>query len=242
MIRLVVSVLIATTLITAPAEAAPAKVPPAETTRAESAPPDPVSVLTAKLTTHHGVKVVERHRLTIDGEPFADGTRRGVISFRPSGYDTTNRTSLGKVRVLAVGRHTYMSGGPITSALPKGKTWFKTSSKPSRRTPFYGPILLTEPATLRALLATATTTTGRVRSGVIGSKALARVSPSFATKKAFPIGWKLWLGRTGLPTRLVTTWTEQDALGELGKSSDIRFSSWGRKVTLVAPPASKTAT
>lgn len=59
---------------------------------------------------------------------------------------------------------------------------------------------------------------------------------------ATKIAWKLWTAKNGLPTRLVSVWTESDTLGRAKKTSDIRLTSWGSATNLTAPPASKTTT
>ncbi|WP_347588928.1 hypothetical protein [Acrocarpospora sp. B8E8] len=51
------------------------------------------------------------------------------------------------------------------------------------------------------------------------------------------------VGPDGLPTRLVTSYSDPEyTLGPMEKKSDIRFSSWGTPVELASPPEKETST
>ncbi|MFI6320685.1 hypothetical protein ACIBG8_24325 [Nonomuraea sp. NPDC050556] len=252
--------LLATTLLNSLTAGCPVPVTPAALTTQVAnpdSPPDPVAALRKQFAPNRGVEIRERHRTGS-----AKGTRRGVVQFSAAGvtgYSTTNKTEAGLVTVLAVGRYTYQSGGPIKNALPEGKDWLRVDSDRKTRTPFFTPVYPLEPDTLKALLTTAAPIDGRipkrgdgrVYKGVITYGELYRTSPSFKDRlgrqptletAATMITWKLWTDQDGLPRRLATGWTEADAMGRADKSSDLRLTSWGIPVTLTPPPSAKTTT
>lgn len=216
---------------------------------------DPVAALKAQFIANHGVKILEGQRTVVDGEQFNKGKRRGVVQFAPdgvTGFDYTMSTNLmdKPIRTLSIGPYTYQSGGAIAEALPKGKKWLRLPSKPGARSPFFTPVFILEPATLKAVLSTTSGTAAGVRKGAITLGALFKVSPTYraanfkalsAKAAAVKVSWKLWTAKNGLPTRLVTAWTDDGALGPSKKTSDIRFTSWDTRSTLAAPPAAQTA-
>ncbi|MEO3855357.1 hypothetical protein ABGB08_10650 [Acrocarpospora sp. B8E8] len=57
------------------------------------------------------------------------------------------------------------------------------------------------------------------------------------------MSWRMSVGPDGLPTRLVTSYSDPEyTLGPMEKKSDIRFSSWGTPVELASPPEKETST
>jgi hypothetical protein len=111
-------------------------------------------------------------------------------------------------------------------------------------------MLILEPATLKAVLATTAKQSGGGYEGTITLGALHAVSPSFQaedltdTREAgLVMSWRMSVGPDGLPTRLVTSYSDPEyTLGPLEKKSDIRFSSWGTPVKLASPPEKETST
>ncbi|MFD1933461.1 hypothetical protein ACFSKW_18550 [Nonomuraea mangrovi] len=199
------------------------------------AAPDPVVALRQQFVPGHGVTFSERAKTMIDGDLFSISKRRGVVEFDRSGvvaYDVKARSGLAKgaVRTIAVGRATYQRGGVI------GKKWVRSASRPGARTPFFSPILVLDPAAMKAMLAT---------KGMITGSALYEASPAYratvASAKQAPafIFWKLSTDREGRPAKLVTWWTEPDSeLGSVSKRSTLRLISWGVPVKIVAPASS----
>ncbi|MDP9862923.1 MULTISPECIES: hypothetical protein [Streptosporangium] len=221
---------------------------------ARTAPTDPVTALKAQFVAQRGVKIVESGRTNSDGKPLSAQKRRGVVQFGASGvagYDILTRSDLPgekatPVRNLAVGGNVYMSGGVIGESLPEGRKWMRTPGKIRDLSPFLTPVLVLEPATLKALLSTSTVKKpgATLHKGVITFGALYRVSPSYradlrkrpnAKVAAMKVAWRLWTGRDGLPSRLVTSWAEPPLSMGVTRVSDVRFASWGTPVHLVAP-------
>ncbi|MET8046759.1 hypothetical protein ABZU75_04090 [Streptosporangium sp. NPDC005286] len=112
-----------------------------------------------------------------------------------------------------------------------------------------------EPATLKALI-TKGKRTGRTYSGTISFGALEKVSPWLRNagpirlskeEKAAVLRFTLTLGTNGLPQRLVTVYPQRTHGGtEPGRedrrlSVETRYTGWGSRVTVKAPPASEVA-
>ncbi|GIH23919.1 hypothetical protein Aph01nite_22290 [Acrocarpospora phusangensis] len=216
---------------------------------------NPLAALEAQFVAKRGVKVSEIQETHVDGELFNNGNRDGVVQFSGigvDGYDITMKTELmdAPIRTLAIGSSSYQSGGTIADVLPDGKKWRKSESEPGKRTPFFTPMLILEPATLKAVLATMAKQSGGVYEGTITLGALHAVSPSFQAEDltdtreaALVMSWRMSVGLDGLPTRLVTSYSDPEyTLGPLEKKSDIRFSSWGTPVELASPPEKETST
>jgi hypothetical protein len=158
-------------------------------------------------------------------------------------------------RTIRIGTTSYYSGGPW--APPKGKTWIKHPHGMSAGfSGWYGQLVnVAEPATLKALI-TQGKRTGRTYSGAISFGALEKVSPWLQNAdvikmpkeyKAAVLRFTLTLGTNGLPQRLVTVYPQKTHGGtEPGKeerrvSVETRYTGWGSRVTIKAPPASEVA-
>ncbi|MFD8528195.1 hypothetical protein ACFV0L_12365 [Streptosporangium canum] len=152
-------------------------------------------------------------------------------------------------RVIRIKNSSYVSGGVLGEFLPVDKTWFHD---PSGELGLLGSmsqfVNVAEPATLKALLAHATKRAG-VYSGKITFGELAKVSPWFRASLFGPTNartaktvaiWRLSLGPDQLPTRLTTTYTEL-AGSDMSTTVDTRYTGWGSKVTVEAPPAGDVA-
>ncbi|WP_155341607.1 hypothetical protein [Acrocarpospora corrugata] len=215
----------------------------------------PMAALETQLVAKRGVKVSEIQETHVDGELFNSGNRDGIVEFSGTGvagYEYTMKTELmdTPIRTLAIGSYSYQSGGAIADALPDGKTWLQSKSEPEKRTPFFSPMLILEPATLKAVLATTAKQSGGLYEGTITLGALHAVSPSFQTEDltdtreaALVMSWRMSLGQDGLPTRLLTSYSDPEyTLGPLEKKSDIRFSSWGTPSEIAPPPKNDTTT
>ncbi|WP_406318707.1 hypothetical protein OHA77_14850 [Streptosporangium sp. NBC_01639] len=218
------------------------------------APIDPVAALTARFAANRGVTIAEISRTSSGGKPLSAQKRRGVAQFDAAGvtgYDILTASALPgettkPVRSLAIGGNVYTSGGLVGEGLPDGRKWMRAPGKIRDLSPFQTPVLVLEPATLKALLATskAKKPGAALHTGTITLGALYRVSPSYradlrgrpsARVAATTVAWRLWLGRDGLPSRLVTSWTEPPASMKVTRVSDVRFASWGKAVNLTAP-------
>lgn len=158
-------------------------------------------------------------------------------------------------RTIRIGTDSYYFGG--VWAPPKGKTWIK---HPNGMTAGWSGwcswlVNVAEPATLKALI-TKGKRTGRTYSGAISFGALEKVSPWLRNAnvikmpkedKAAVLRFTLTLGTNGLPQRLVTVYPQSTHGGtEAGRedrrlSVETRYTGWGSRVTVKAPPASEVA-
>ncbi|WP_459805418.1 hypothetical protein [Herbidospora sp. RD11066] len=217
------------------------------------ASPDPVRALAAVLGEGRGVAVTEHQETRVEGDDLNQGDRKGTILLNASGvegYDVTMKTDLmdSASRSVALGPHTYQSGGPVGEVLPKGKKWMQWPSEPGKRSPFFSPVLILEPSTLKALIGTQEEQGPGTRKGKITLAALAAASPAFAADESarpgtLVVSWQMWVDPKGLPTRLVTEYADPKApLGATTWRSDIAFSAWGEPVTLEKPPAKLVTT
>ncbi|GGL28130.1 hypothetical protein [Planomonospora parontospora] len=157
-------------------------------------------------------------------------------------------------RTIRIGTDSYYSGS--TWKPSKGKTWIKhqdgmTAGLSGWSSQLVNPI---EPATLKVLI-TKGKRTGRTYSGKISFGALAKVSPWLRNadlikmsgeEKREVLRFTLTLGTNGLPQRLVTVYPQKTHGGkEAGHedrrlSVETRYTGWGSRVSIKAPPASKT--
>ncbi|MER6825944.1 hypothetical protein ABT352_08140 [Streptosporangium sp. NPDC000563] len=156
-------------------------------------------------------------------------------------------------RVIRVKNTSYISGGIFGQFLPDDKTWLKTPSgilgNNGRLSQLVNPA---EPATLKALLARATVKRPTAYSGKITFGELYKVSPWFRAGIFIPptakqsktvVQWKLVLGSDLLARKLTTSYSA-GALGAPGGTTlsvETRYTGWGSKVTVKAPPADQVA-
>ncbi|ACZ84236.1 hypothetical protein [Streptosporangium roseum] len=151
-------------------------------------------------------------------------------------------------RVVRIKNTTYVSGGVMGEFMPADKTWVRF---PDGLLGFTGAmsqfVNVAEPATLKALLAHATKH-GGTYSGKITFGELNKVSPWFRASLGAPtaktakivVSWKLFLGSDRLAKRLVTTYSTAGS-AESTVTVDTRYTGWGSKVTVKAPPADQVA-
>lgn len=155
-------------------------------------------------------------------------------------------------RVIRVKNTSYVSGGVLGQFLPDDKTWLKMPGVLGYTGRLGQLVNPAEPATLKALLARAAIKRPTAYSGKITFGELYRVSPWFRAGVVIaPTGkqaktvvrWKLVLGSDLLARKLTTSYSA-DALGaEKGMtlSVETRYTGWGSKVTVKAPPADQIA-
>ncbi|MEU4829762.1 hypothetical protein [Streptosporangium sp. NPDC023615] len=166
-------------------------------------------------------------------------------------------------RTISVRGTAYTSGGLFTDSMPEGKKWLRTPGAPSSLVSAVQQIISTvEPGTLRATLArTAARRPGgtwdgtrtTVHSGTITLAELFKVSPAVRAmlgtrptgrSATLPVTWKIYLGSDQLVRRVVSSYTESTRglnSTELTYVNDTRYTGWGSKVTIKAPPADQVA-
>ncbi|GIH89547.1 hypothetical protein ACFFMN_13875 [Planobispora siamensis] len=157
-------------------------------------------------------------------------------------------------RVITVKNASYISGGFFGEFLPEDKTWLRVPEPALGLTGMLSqPVNAAEPATLRALLAHAAVKRPGAYSGKITFGELYKVSPWLratlmggkpsAKQAKVVINWKLALGANRLPARLTTSYAGAGlgVKGDMTLTSDTRYSGWGAKVSVKAPPADQVA-
>ncbi|RCG31831.1 hypothetical protein DQ384_09905 [Sphaerisporangium album] len=223
---------------------------------AEAAPKDPLSALKKLVAAGRGVSFTEAAGAGESGKP--SFTRKGVLRFGKGGIAASDLTSKQiwkesdesstwnePERTIRIGTTSYTRGHLIGQQLPPGKTWWKQSPGwTSGVSAMFGNYLnVAEPATLKALLADAERS-GSTYEGEISLKKLLKVSPWtratvwWKVNDKAKVGWRLVVTSSGLPRRLTTY-----AMGLDGpKEAEVRFTGWGAKVTVKAPPRGAVTT
>ncbi|GGS58070.1 hypothetical protein GCM10010156_15810 [Planobispora rosea] len=232
---------------------------------AEPAPAGPVDALRRQLVEGRGVKMAKTFTATKNGEK-ADIRVAGVAEFgdgKVTATDMTHRSDFtgiaGSVRHLTFPGRGYVQDG----ASFQGKSWRLQENKEIRPRLDADWIELSDPAMLKAVLATArvkrpagvydgtrttlyqgTITLGELyRAGSAGFPFGRDEKPSKTEAKA-AVSWKLWLGGDQLVRRAWGTWGEPfSRSGDIRISYvvDVRLSGWGAKVDVVPPPADDVA-
>ncbi|GAA2211376.1 hypothetical protein GCM10009850_068350 [Nonomuraea monospora] len=169
-------------------------------------------------------------------------------------------------RVIRFPDRWYTREYPPKESLPDGKPWFLYPGPPNDLTLACGPIELSHPATLKAVLATATVkrpagTYDKVRTtfyqGRITLGELYKANSAFRVPvNAKPVGeyakipvtWKLWLGKDQLVRRCRSSYARPIIVPGMHSderfrhTEDIRLSSWGTKANIQPPPTDQVAT
>ncbi|GAA3444166.1 hypothetical protein [Planomonospora venezuelensis] len=243
---------------------------PASASAAHVQAPDPLAALKGQLATGRGVAFSDVTKTTSGGKSRVFSRLKGSLGFSRSGIASADMTGrlhvpekdkevlpgLGKLdrpeRVIWVKNISYVSGGLFGEVLPEGKKWLRT---PGMAFGIVGvsshSVNAAEPATLKALLARATVKHPSAYSGKITFSELYKVSPWFrasfggkptAKEAKTVITWKLALGAGRLPARLTAAYrgTEGTTKGST-VTMDTRYTGWGSKVTVKAPPADQVA-
>lgn len=160
-------------------------------------------------------------------------------------------------RMITIGGQTYLSGGDWADDLPKGKPWYKVPVKGkigggSGTVGWFGMVVNpAEPATLKALVAGGQRTSDGY-SGTITFERLAKISPWFRNTLTYRdddktvVTYALALDARSLPKRLTisymaTGFLKVDSFKGRRVSVETSFTGWGSKVSIKAPPKSKTA-
>ncbi|WP_449066350.1 hypothetical protein [Planomonospora algeriensis] len=260
-IALTAAVLAAPALATA--TAATAHAAPAATSATASAPA-PADALKRQFQTGRGVRVSQTARMSSDGTTLLKAKLNGKVQFGPTGpaaYDLAMRMTSGvksgggksgngSYRVISIKDRLYASGDVYDGLLPEGKTW--VGGKGGSALFLQHPDVL-EPAVLAALVKDPSgkhSRDGRRHQGTLTYAELYKLSSHFrATVRTKPTGesgkteisWRLWLDGKGLPQRAAVTETLSIGKSSLTTTSDTRFSGWGSKVTVTAPPADQVA-
>ncbi|MEV1169919.1 hypothetical protein [Nonomuraea sp. NPDC049784] len=230
---------------------------------------DPVAALRRQLTSGDGVTfsnvLVSRSAgkpLTLRQSGIHELDQGKVVAsdiLRPKDF------TFGKFRqrLILFPDRVYEQSTSLRKYLPEGKSWVISESKQSLALSC-GQMRLSDPATLKALLAATTVkrpasvydgTRTTLHEGSITFGELAKADPSFRigvnhrpTGKyaRVRVTWKLWIGQDQLIRRCHSSST-QPGIPRLSDEplqlvDDIRLSRWGRATDIQAPPADLVAT
>ncbi|MBG0819715.1 hypothetical protein HS048_02980 [Planomonospora sp. ID91781] len=223
---------------------------------AHAAAPDPVQVLRAQVVPGRGVTVSMVTRMSADGRHLGTVRTERVTGFRKGGSVETDESTtvhfpaaaelLGEdfpdflfpTLLIRLKDANYTSGGSLIPELPLGKKWVR--SRWFESSPMDSTVDLFEPGALKALLATASSTGPRSAKGTIySSKIPGRPfgTPMTRGEKGEKVAWALRFDDRGRVTRLTTRVFRRTNDGYvLGLGSDLRFTGWGSRVTIEAPP------
>ncbi|MGN9836716.1 hypothetical protein ACTMTI_01205 [Nonomuraea sp. H19] len=234
-------------------------------TPAEAA--DPVAALKAKLGAGKGVTFTDVTSLVQGSETITFLRRTGKLQFSKSGIAASDitadykryqggifdyMTNAKSGRTIWLGGKSYTTS-PMLGEVPEGKKWVNdplgtTGGGIGTVAQLVNPA---EPTTLKVLLKGKKQ--GRTYSGKITYSALAKVSPwfratsPFSEKEKTVIEYRLTLGADNLPKQLVTAHlaashvAEGVAVGDGKFSTETRYTGWGSRVRISAPPKSQTA-
>ncbi|MEU7898028.1 hypothetical protein AB0B45_34855 [Nonomuraea sp. NPDC049152] len=230
-----------------------------------SAPTDPVKALKKQFAPGRGVRVSETNRTVVSGIKGAIPTRTtGVIGFGKSAavdYDLISRTTLTDeqkadllgsldyeltpLHAIKVGRYTFVKGFHW-GTMPEGKHWIRFGGSASwgddgQRGDQHVDVL--DPAILKTVISKAAIVKSGEYRGTLTAEELYKEKYGHEVRK---ISFRLFVNRDQLPVRLITEYTRKaevpDKDGKLVKETehnviDTRYSDWGAKVTISAPPA-----
>ncbi|SEU42735.1 hypothetical protein [Nonomuraea wenchangensis] len=241
-------------------------------THAEAASrPDPVAVLKRQLNGHGGVRESSVYRIVWGPKKDHVTSRsRAVYEFGSRGIMAMDlrysKFSPGDSRSIVFQDRAYGWERDHPDYLPPGKSWILETKKNDLYLAC-GQIRLSDPATLRHVLATTavkrpagvydgTRTTLYEGSTTIGE--LYKLNPrlqvgdfekpvgQYASYSKLPVKWRLWLGTDQLIRRCQTRYDEPDSPWNVKdrslKTADVRFSGWGDPIDIKPPPAELVAT
>ncbi|MEV6031812.1 hypothetical protein AB0L65_11720 [Nonomuraea sp. NPDC052116] len=205
---------------------------------AQAATPDPVKALKSQFVPGHGVKISELGRTVAKGKKPTALRVTGTFEFGASGVvasDVTIRGSFLKssekivFRAVTVGKQSYIQSKDYEKTLPEGKTWLNIGEA-SRAESTFHPFNIFQPAQLKGLLSHAKSNTGSLYRGTLTAKQTNKLSGLYFGPS---VDYRLSIGSSGLPSRLFTG--AKNSSGGLD-TVDTRYSDWGHKVTIKAPP------
>lgn len=234
-------------------------------------PSDPAQALREQYVPDRGVTFVERTVSTESGKRETVARHKGTFQFGRSGIvasDITGRMVFKNpedevpiVRITAVPERTirigttcYISGGALMMLLPEDKTWLKSTV--GGIAGLNGqPVNVLEPATLKAVLASAEPGPSGSYRGTISFARLKKLSPWFRSMLggylnkgagAKQVTWHLYTDGKGLPARMVSSYpagaVDQSAKKEAVITVDTRYSGWGTTASIQAPPEDEVTT
>ncbi|MEU1386409.1 MULTISPECIES: hypothetical protein [unclassified Nonomuraea] len=224
-------------------------------TPAQAAPADPAKALKKQYVAGHGVRFTETSRSSMDGKSTGAMKTSGLLEFGKSGIvasDVRNHAtgkddvyaSLMPSRIITLGKHVYAQGGLYSEGLPEGKKWVRYPDTGLRISTSNQMLDVFEPQVLKALVSHAASTKGGIYRGSVTVKELGKIYGQSVNKKVakVKVSYLLAVNSKGLVTRVVSDWTlDYGILGTSHSTTETRFTGWGAKVKVKAPPADQVA-
>ncbi|MEW1838165.1 hypothetical protein AB0392_09420 [Nonomuraea angiospora] len=211
-------------------------------TPAQAAAPDPVKALQKQFVAGHGVKISEVSRMEATDAAPSTSRVTGTYAFGDSGIVAADLTLRSKPKksspvmtfhFLIVNKQVYAQGQGLEEDLPEGKTWVRFGST-ANVTGTSHPVDIFRPAVLKGLLSHARSVKSGLYSGSLTAKQLRKLNKD---RGGLPMDYRLHIGPTGLPSRFRTS--SDLNFGKwwgVRETADTRYSAWGHKVTIEAPP------
>ncbi|MBF8187657.1 hypothetical protein ITP53_18325 [Nonomuraea sp. K274] len=213
---------------------------------AQAAPADPVKALKKQFVAGHGVRISETSKMTSDGKSQTSRTT-GSLVFGKSGVVASELRNSGKAdlltppRVITIGGHSYVQGGLFSEDLPEGKKWVRYTGAASGTT--QNQIIdIFDSKVLKAIVSKAKSFKGGTYKGSLTYSELSKIYGQKLTGVIgkIKIDYQLSVNSKGLATRLVSGWgMDFGILGKARSTTDTRFTGWGSKVSVKAPPKSQ---
>ena len=217
-------------------------------TPAQAAPADPVKALKKQFAAGKGVRISESAVNKVTGSKAgAPVTTKGVLGFGKSGVVSADLRTGGKgagllsslpPHTITVGKYTYAQGGLFSEQLPDGKKWVRYPSSGAPRTGNQ-PLDIFRPNVLKELVTSAKSFKGGSYRGAITFGRLAKLYGEKLDKKYGKVAIKyvLDVNSKGLVSRLRTEYSlDFGLLGKTTSTVSTRYTGWGGKVTVKAPP------
>ncbi|GAA3243514.1 hypothetical protein [Nonomuraea helvata] len=194
---------------------------------------DPVKALKKQFVAGHGVTISEVSRTQQEGKKLEYLRMTGTFAFGESGVvasDITLRGALkpsseAALRFLIIGKKVYAQSAGFKRELPEGKSWLLLDDA-SNASATTQPIDIFRSGKLKSLLSHAKSAKGGLYRGSFHGD---------RERQAFD--YRLSVSSTGLPSRFHTSSkSDYGTLGWYRETTDSRYTAWGHKVTIEAPP------
>ncbi|GIH75108.1 hypothetical protein [Planobispora longispora] len=201
-----------------------------------------------------GTRINGRLQLAPSGPAAADFTWRTLPP--PGGKGLPSKKSE-SYRVIRVGADVYDDSDQYPGPVPDGKKWIRfpnhhrgAAARDMARDASQQPIDVYTPSVLKAVLKCSTgkpVPGGFLYRGSMSYQEMRKISGGafiswasgrpVGSKSKGKVSWQLWTGRDGLLKRLITADTVGEGRDPLVKRSDTRYTGWGFRLVIAAPPA-----
>ncbi|MGW0802004.1 hypothetical protein [Nonomuraea sp. NPDC002799] len=219
---------------------------------AQAAPVDPAKALKKQYAAGNGVRFSETASTRTDGKGStlrSTGAlgfgKRGIVAWNQRNRGTSGSgliftTLLSPPQMIVVGGQAYVQGGVFSEDLPEGKKWVSYDETTARPGTGAQTLDIFEPKVLKALVSHAKSFKGGTYQGSLTFGDLSKIYGERVDKRTSKISvhYVLGVNSKGLVTRIRSTYSlDYGILGKTTASVDTRYTGWGAKITIKAPPA-----